>query len=657
MSLIRFVNYVLVVLSLLLMPVGAVSQTFPSKGSTYTPPPARLPTYTPPVQRGKPAATLQPSNTLPVQRPAYTPQPSTNAAPSRESTYGTPARTNYTTHIYTPGSSTASSYPSRATEHPATSDGTRVYTPRAYSSSTSYTPTTTKYSAGVHSENGVTTYTPRAAGSTSYTSSAPSQPSATSSRRTVEVRPAYHLPESSLAASVSSNRPLPAADAHIVLRDVNLNRANLSGLNKHPIPSGKVIAHANGNLTVTGGDGKQFDLHPDGRLASFSARGENATFRGDGRIASVHTAAIDITRGRHGQRTIVTVRPDHSTLVSMGPHTGYLQRTIVRGGESYIQRTYVSGGLRYSRLYATYTYHGLVLNHYVPAYTYAPAFYGWAYYPWNSPVAYAWGWAGTPWYWQYGDYYFSPWATYLSGAYWLTDYYLSQTLADAYQEQVSTLKEQVENSQPADDAQDVGQLQSDGTYAQADTPISTDIKNAIAEEVQQQLAYENAAATQPDQAAQFSDLPQVLQPNHVFVVDQALSVATADQQNCGLSAGDVLRLAAAPPDDSSTADLTVASSRRADCPAGIQVTVSLQNLQEMQNNFRAQLDAGLHSLHDQQGHSGLPGAPQSAIAPPPIPAPDVPPDSENIQALLQAQQQQANLAEKQLTQLAFAAQP
>jgi len=363
--------------------------------------------------------------------------------------------------------------------------------------------------------------------------------------------------------------------------------------------------------------------------------------------------------------TIVTEHPDHSRLVSMGPHTGYLQRTVARGGHSYIQRTYVRGGVRSSYLYATYNYHGLVLDNYVPAYAYAPAFYGWAYYPWDSPVAYAWGWAGAPWYWQYGGNYFSPWATYLSGAYWLTDYYLGQTLASAYQEQIQPGQEQAEDGQPADDDQDAGQLQSDGTSAEGDTPLSPEIKNAIAQEVEQQLAYENAAATQPAQAAQFSGLPQVLQPGHVFVVqpghvfvvDQALSVATADQQNCGLSGGDALQLAGPPAADSPVAQLIVASSRRADCPAGIQVTVALQDLQEMQNNFRAQLDTGLKALRDQQGHSGFPGAPQSAIAPPPIPAPDVPPDSANIQAMLQAQQQQANQAEKQVTQLAFAAQP
>jgi hypothetical protein len=515
----------------------------------------------------------------------------------------------------------------------------------------------------------VTTYTPRAATASGTTSAATRVGSNTSTAYVPRsssgggatgagAHAVYSIPAASAGAKTASgSSPLTSAGSQSVLHQVNLARASLAGVNKRPVPQGLVAVHPDGKLTVSAASGRQFDLRPNGTLASFRKPGENATFRENGYLASLHTPALNITRGPHGQRTIVTERADHSRLVSMGPHAGYLQRTVVRGGHSYIQRTYVSGGVRSSHLYATYNYHGLVLDHYIPAYTYAPAFYGWAYYPWDSPAAYAWGWQSTPWYWQYGGYYYSPWATYLSGAYWLTDYYLGQTLAAAYQEQIQAGQEQAEDGQPADDDQDVQQLQSDGTYAQADTPISPEIKSAIAEEVQQQLAYENVAVAQPGQAAKLSDLPQVLQPNHVFVVDQAFSVATADQQNCGLSAGDVLRLTTTPPDNSPSADLAVASSRRADCPAGIQVTVSLQDLQEMQNNFRTQLDAGLHSLRDQQGHTGLPGAPQSAIAPPPIPAPDVPPDSANIQALLQAQQQQASQAEKQVTQLAFATQP
>jgi hypothetical protein len=198
----------------------------------------------------------------------------------------------------------------------------------------------------------------------------------------------------------------------------------------------------------------------------------------------------------------------------------------------------------------------------------------------------------------------------------------------------------------------------DQTYAPVDTPITPDIKQMIAEEVKQQLAFENAAAAKPDQAPSLDGLPQVMVPNHLFVVDQVQNVSTSDGQQCSLSVGDVIKLVAAPPDGAAAADLMVLSSRKGDCASGLTVSVPLENLQEMQNNFRAQLDSGLQTLRDQQGKGGLPAAPFSAITPPPVPADEPPADTtENVQSQLDAQQQQADQTESSVTQTAFAATP
>jgi hypothetical protein len=177
----------------------------------------------------------------------------------------------------------------------------------------------------------------------------------------------------------------------------------------------------------------------------------------------------------------------------------------------------------------------------------------------------------------------------------------------------------------------------------------------IAEEVKQQLAFENAAAAQPDQAPALDGLPQVMVLNHLFLVDQIQNVTTADGQQCTLSVGDVIKLAAAPPDGAATADLTIISTHKGDCAAGVTVSVPLEALQEMHNNFRAQLDSGLQALHEQQGKGGLPAAPMAAITPPPVPADEPPADTDNVQAQLDAQQQQADQAETSVTQTAFAA--
>lgn len=427
----------------------------------------------------------------------------------------------------------------------------------------------------------------------------------------------------------------------------------VAGINSHPIPPGQVMARPGGGRTVTAADGRRFDVRPNGTVAAFHGRGAEATFRPDGHVAHLHTAGMDINRGPHGEHVFRSERPDHSVIVGMGRHAGYVQRPVVFGGRTFVERTYVHGGVIGVHVYSPYAFHGVIINAYVPSYYYPPAFYGWAYYGWEAPVPYTWGWVGSPWSVYYGPYY-RPYPAYVAASNWLADYYLSQTLAASYD-----AANDGGGDEMADDEQvDAGDqaLNSDGTYAQADTPISPEIQNGIAQEVQQQISYENAASTQPDQAAKLAGLPQVLVANHLFVVSEPLNVATASQNNCSLSAGNVIRLNTVPGDDNPAANLTVVASRRADCPAGAQVTVSLEDLAEMQNNFRAQLDAGLKTLHDQQGSGGLPVPPDSALATPPMAGPQLAPD-QNAQALLQQQQQEAAQAENNVTQLAYNNQP
>ncbi len=465
---------------------------------------------------------------------------------------------------------------------------------------------------------------------------------------------------------------LTPAGSQSVLHQVNTARGGLGGVNNKPIPPGQVVVHPNQSLTVNASNGRNYNLRPNGTLASYSGHGQAATFRGNGHLASVHTSNMDIARGPHGQRTIISERPDHSRLVSMGSHRGYSEHPVNYHGHEFTQRTYVHGDHRFTHEYTRYNYHGMALNHYVPHATYAPAFYGWAYYPWDSPAAYMWGWANSAFI-ACNAGFFGPSDSYQSGANWLADYYLGQTLSDSFDAgfQAGAASCPANDGQAADasvagiGANDAkGQTADanapaagDDTSAPADSPITPDIKQMIADEVKQQLAFENAAAAQPDQAPALDGLPQVMVPNHLFVVDQVQNVTTADSQQCALSAGDVIKLVAAPPDGSTNADLTVLSTHKGDCPAGTTVTLPLDSLQEMHNNFRAQLDSGLQALREQQGKGGLPAAPFAAISPPPVPADEPPADTENVQTLLDSQQQQADQAESTVTQTAFAATP
>jgi len=450
----------------------------------------------------------------------------------------------------------------------------------------------------------------------------------------------------------------PAANPAAVVGRVNSMRSNLSGINRRPIPSGTVTTHNNGSVTVSASGGREFNLRPNGSLASMNVHGATAAFHTNGRIASLHTSHVDVVRNPRGARLVVVHRPDHTTVVSTGPHSGYLERSMVFRGRPLVQRSYLVGGVRTTRIYTGYTFHGVALNSYQPRFFYAPAFYGWAYYPWSTPVPYAWGWANSPWYAASGSYFaVSP---YYAAPYdWLTDFYLGQTLADAYAAGGAGAvggdpSQAYEGDAAADNAYTDPGPAPDEVYASADTPITPQLKQAIAQEVQQQISFENAASTQQDQAPTLDDLPQVMQPDHVFVVAASLNVVTATNAGCSLSAGDVLRLSAPPAAGDAAADLYVASSHRADCPAGAHVLVSLVDLEEMQNAFRARLDDGLQALRTQQGHGGLPPAPPSAIAPPPRPTDYPAPDGTDVNVALAAANREGTEAEAQVTNLAFA---
>ena len=613
----------------------------PPPPARYNPPPA-------PVQRSAPAAPVQRS----APPPRYNPPPS-NPAPRSNPTQNNqaPQRSNPPSS-YTPNRQTPT--PATRQNPPAASSGT-TYRPRPAGSSGSsgsagttprapvtYTPgasRATGSSSGVsHTTGGATVYTPRAPVTRAPT------PTYTSRTSIARPQPVYNLPASSVASRTpNGSSSLNAAGSHSVVAQLNSTRAGMSGVNKRPLPSGNVTVHGNGNVTVQAANGAKYGVRQNGTLSSYSAAGRSVSFAPNGRVQSVHTASLDIRRGVHGERTVVTRRPDHSVLVSTGAHRGYLERTVVSGSRTYTARTYYAGGRSYSRLYRNYAFGGAMLPYYVPGVFYSPDFYGWAFYPWASPIAYSWGWGGAPWLNAYNGY-FSPSPFYPSGFAWLTDYYLSRTMAGAYDDQ----------AQPGDDG---GQAQQDdaGAYpasadnslaAPEDTPITPDLKALITDEMHRQLAYENAIASGTAQPA-VAELPSALKPDRIFVVSSNLDVSTGDDQACTLSAGDVLQLATPPGDSNPLAGLRVAASRRADCPAGIQVNLSTQDLADMQNNLRAQMDAGLDAMHTGQGQRGLPPAPASAMAQAPqTVALDVPlPPDPNVGALLDAQQAEARQTE------------
>ena len=344
---------------------------------------------------------------------------------------------------------------------------------------------------------------------------------------------------------------------------------------------------------------------------------------------------MTITHVPGGASRIVTQGPNHTTIVTNAAGHGYVQKTFTHNNQTFVQRNYYVHGVAYTRVYHQYYYHGVYLQTYVPVRYYALAFYGWAYAPWSRPIVYGWGWGYSPWYVYYGPY-FTPYPAYASASLWLTDYLISQSLAEAYQARQDAAAD------PQADAPAVG-----ASYS--GQPLTPEAKQAIADEVQRQLAQERTAAQNPNSADTANGLAQEFTGSGpwAFVVSNNLDVNTVAGQDCVVAEGDVLQLNAAPDPSSASANVEVLSSQSTDCGQGSVITVSLEALQEMQNHMRETIDEGLQTVQNHQ--NGLPAPPASASGQVQAAvAGDAPAPDQNAPAELSQTAQQAKQTEQQV---------
>ncbi|HEX3741116.1 MAG TPA: hypothetical protein VHV29_15570 [Terriglobales bacterium] len=362
----------------------------------------------------------------------------------------------------------------------------------------------------------------------------------------------------------------------------------------------------------------------------------HASFRG-GHVRSIQAHGMRIDHGVHGGRRIVS---EHNgrRIVSMGPHRGYTQRAYYsHGGRVYVQRTYYAGGRRYAYAYRTSYYGGRPYYGYAPAYYYHPVYYGWAYNPWPAPVAYRWGYYNDPWYASYG-YYYTPYPVYPSAALWLTDYLIAESLRAAYEAQqsgslipmgpmnasASQLIASLTSTDPMINATlyPGSDLLLAMPAAAAGAQLSPEAKQAIAEEVKSQIGAEKAAAENQSASGGDNGPPAALDPqHHTFIVGSNVDTSTDDGDDCSLTAGDVIYRTGDTPDSDNNVTATVKSSKKEDCAVGANISVDVDDLQEMHNHLRETLDAGLKDLASKQGKDGLPAAPDTATTAGEVPAP------------------------------------
>jgi hypothetical protein len=130
--------------------------------------------------------------------------------------------------------------------------------------------------------------------------------------------------------------------------------------------------------------------------------------------------------------------------------------------------------------------------------------------------------------------------------------------------------------------------------------------------------------------------------SHVFVAGADLDVLDNSGRQCALSPGDVIQLAAPPPETADAASLVVLASKPQECPKGAVISVRLADLQDMQNRMRETVDDGLAAIQANAGQNGWPALPPSAVSagtPAPFAAIAPPPDPNAASEIAGAAQQ------------------
>jgi hypothetical protein len=317
-----------------------------------------------------------------------------------------------------------------------------------------------------------------------------------------------------------------------------------------------------------------------------TANGTEIQRGADGRVREIHTPGGGlILHSPSGVRRVELTRPDGRIVVAIG-HGGYIQRPMAFNGHPFIQRTYMVNGIATPRVYRSWAFGGRQYAIYQPLHFFRPEFYVWAFNPWPRAATYRWGWEAQPWSGYYAGYY-TPYPSYAGPAFWLTDYVVSTTLAEAYQTHAGAPP--VSYGPPA-------AMPDDARFA-----ITREVQRELGQErVDQSMAgiYGPGAALPP---------PPLFTPNgpRTFLVAGDVPAYAGDVE-VPLAEGAVLQLAATPAPGSEYAEVQVLASRGSACPRGSFVYVSTVDLQEMQNHMQATIDQGLEQM--QPGH-GMPGIP------------------------------------------------
>jgi hypothetical protein len=380
-----------------------------------------------------------------------------------------------------------------------------------------------------------------------------------------------------------------------------------------------------------------------GQLTSVRTPGGTEAHYRNGQLTTMHKvgpdgAVTDIHSTPGGGHSIKTVAPDPSAPKDGKPHMlrtvsdghrGYRERELFRR-PGYRERTYFANGRTYAVIYHDHDFgrYG-AYPVYVPAYTYAPGYYGWIGTPWGASVAFGWGPLAV-----YGGY-FAPPATYDSPNAWVADYVINQNLqADAATQQDA----QADGTQPAADPQADVQPQ----------PIPQPVRQQYVEQVQSTVQSDQAAASGQSVA---DEVPGALSPKHKLFQSYSDTEATdVNGGECSLTGGDFVQREEDTPDSSKMVAVTVvaiAKPSSTHCAMNARVRLPVDTLQDWYNSYAQHEAAGLQAMASQAGKNGIPAAPDAGrVANPDGQA--TPDDSGAMASAIQQQQSGANAMQSEV---------
>jgi len=172
--------------------------------------------------------------------------------------------------------------------------------------------------------------------------------------------------------------------------------------------------------------------------------------------------------------------------------------------------------------------------------------------------------------------------------------------------------------------------------AQLDTEIKVQLQEQQAAAANL-AAPANSAAAVNSTPAETSDTPPALKPNHVFFeVVQPLSVPSGDANRyCSLGPNDYIRRTGEMSSDDWMIPVVVELSGSADCPAGLQTRIGLNDLNAMENEQEAQVMEAMQAASKSMGANGPPS--RSGEHPTLIAAGSAAPDPGALEAIRQTQ--------------------